>query len=203
VSDDGIEIQSKETVYQGFFRIDLYRLRHRLHRGGWTTPLSREVYERGRAVGVLLYDPKEDAVVLVEQFRLPYHLAGYAAWQVEVVAGIIGSNDGTAEDVARREAVEEAGIAIEGALVPVMRYMPSPGGSTETFDLFCGKVDATRAGGIYGLADEHEDTKVVVLPWRDALARLKAGEIVSGPTAFALYWLKSERARLRRAWPSS
>lgn len=201
MSDDAIDILAKETVHQGFFRVDCYRLRHRLHDGGWTTEMSREVYERGHTVGVLLYDPAADAVVLVEQFRLPPHLAGFPAWQIEIVAGIIGPNDPSPEEVARREAVEEAGVTIEGALVPMARYMPSPGGSTETIDLFCGKADSSSAAGVHGLADEHEDTKVVVLAYREALRRLEAGAIVNGPTVLSLYWLRANRARLRRRWP--
>src|SRR3954469_22777350 len=89
--DDGrIEIAERHTGYAGFFRIDRYRLRHRLHDGAWSRTLDREVIERGSAAAALLYDPDRDAVVLVEQFRLPAHLAGFGAWQLEVVAGIVG-----------------------------------------------------------------------------------------------------------------
>ncbi len=197
---DGIEIFGRETAYQGFFRIERFRLRHRLYAGGWTSPMEREIFERGRTVGVLLYDPAADAVVLVEQFRLAPHLAGLPAWQIEIVAGIVGKDDASAEDVARREAREEAGVAVEGALVPIHRYMPSPGGSTELVDLFCAQVDSSQAGGIHGLPDEHEDTKVLVLPTRAALRRLKSGEIANSPTMLALYWLAANRARLRREW---
>jgi ADP-ribose pyrophosphatase len=197
---DGVEIFGRETAYQGFFRIERFRLRHRLHAGGWTTPMEREIFERGRTVGLLLYDPAEDAVVLVEQFRLAPHLAGLPAWQIEIVAGIVGKDDGTAQDVARREAREEAGVELLGALEPIHRYMPSPGGSTEVVDMFCARVDATKAGGIHGLPDEHEDTKVLVLTYRAAMRRLRSGEIINSPTMLALYWLAANRARLRRVW---
>jgi ADP-ribose pyrophosphatase len=197
---DGVEIFGRETAYQGFFRIERFRLRHRLHAGGWTTPMEREIFERGRTVGLLLYDPAADAVALIEQFRLAPHLAGLPAWQIEIVAGIVSPEDGSLEDVARREAREEAGVAVEGALVPIHRYMPSPGGSTEMVDLFCARVDSSKAGGIHGLPDEHEDTKVLVLPYREALRRLKGGEITNSPTMLALYWLAANRARLRRVW---
>ncbi|MBL8499907.1 MAG: ADP-ribose diphosphatase, partial [Nitrosomonas sp.] len=33
--------------FEGFFRIEKYRLRHRLFNGGWSRPLSRELFERG------------------------------------------------------------------------------------------------------------------------------------------------------------
>jgi ADP-ribose pyrophosphatase len=201
VSDDALEILGRETVYQGFFRIDRFRLRHRLYAGGWTTAMEREIADRGRTVALLLYDPDADAVVLVEQFRLPPHLVGLPAWQVEIVAGII--DDQSEEAVARREAQEEAGVTVEGPLVPIHRYMPSPGGSTETVALFCGRVDSRNAGGIHGLADEHEDTKVVVLSYRAAMRRLRTGAIINSPTMLALYWLAANRARLRRAWPTA
>lgn len=203
MNDDALEILGRETVYHGFFRIDRYRLRHRLHAGGWTTPMEREIFERGRTVGLLLYDPAADAVVLIEQFRLAPHLAGLPAWQIEIVAGIIGAEERSEEAVARREAQEEAGITVAGALVPIHRYMPSPGGSSETVNLFCGRVDARNAGGIHGLADEHEDTKVVVLSYRAAMRHLRAGTIINSPTLLALYWLAANRARLRRAWPAA
>jgi len=198
---EGVEIFGRETAYQGFFRVERFRLRHRLHAGGWTTEMEREIFERGRTVGLLLYDPAEDAVVLIEQFRLAPHLVGLPAWQVEIVAGIVGPDDRSADEVARREACEEVGVALDGALVPMHRYMPSPGGSTELVDLLCARVDATKAGGIHGLPDEHEDTKVLVLPYRRAMRRLKAGEISNSPTMIALYWLAANRARLRRKWP--
>ena len=200
MSDEGVEILERAVAYQGFFRIDRYRLRHRLHVGGWSGALAREVFERGRAVGVLLYDPERDAVVLIEQFRLPAHLAGFSGWQLEIVAGIVDREGEGDAAVALREAQEEAGLAIDGELLHVHRYMPSPGGSTEIIDLFCGRVDARRAGGIHGLAAEHEDIKVVVLAYREAMKRLKSDAIQNGPTVLALYWLGANRARLRRLW---
>src|ERR1700737_642062 len=87
--EDPIEILECQTVYRGFFRVDRYRLRHRLFSGGSSVELSREVLERGNAAAVLLYDPERDAVVLVEQFRLAAHLAGFPPWQIEIVAGIV------------------------------------------------------------------------------------------------------------------
>jgi ADP-ribose pyrophosphatase len=200
VSDDKIEILDRETAYQGFFRIDRYRLRHRRFDGAWSPALSREVFERGRAVAVLLYDPERDAVVLVEQFRLPAHLAGFAAWQIEVVAGIVDRPGEPEIEVARRESFEEAGLVLLGDPVPVHRFMTSPGGTTETIDLFCARVDSRGAGGVHGLADEHEDIRVVVKSYREAMAMLRRNEIQNGFAVIALYWLAVNRRRLRRRW---
>jgi len=196
-----VEIIERETPYKGFFRIDRYKLRHRLHAGGWSEPMVREVFERGNAVGVLLYDPDQDRVVLIEQFRLPAHVAGHNAWQLEVVAGVMdGDDDESPGDVARREAREEAGVAILGPLVPIHRVMPSPGGSTEAIELFCGRVDARTAEGIHGLAEEHEDIKIVTFSYSEISKLLKQQKIENGPAIIALYWLAANRTRLRRMW---
>ncbi|HUB95157.1 MAG TPA: NUDIX domain-containing protein [Stellaceae bacterium] len=200
MNDAGVDIINRETVYRGFFRVDKFRLRHRLYAGGWTTPMEREIFERGRAVGVLLYDPAADAVVLVEQFRLAPHLVGLPAWQAEIVAGIVSPGDDADEAVARREAREEAGIIDLGALLPIHRFMPSSGGSSELVSLYCGHVDSARAGGHHGLPEEHEDTKVLVLRYRAAMQRMRSGAITNAATIIALYWLAANRVRLKREW---
>ncbi len=200
MSEEALQILDRDVAYQGFFRIDRYRLRHRLFAGGWSAELTREVFERGRTVGVLLYDPARDAVVLVEQFRLPALLAGFSAWQLEIVAGLV-DHDGESElDVARREAQEEANLVLAREIEPVHRFLTSPGGTTETVTLFCARVDASTAGGIHGLADEHEDIKVVVKSVREVMQLLRAGKIENVFTLAALYWLAANRPRLRRAW---
>ena len=199
-ADPALEVLDRQTVYQGFFRIDRYRLRHRLFAGGWSAELSREVFERGRAVGVLLYDPQRDAVVLIEQFRLAAQLAGFSAWQLEIVAGIV-DHDGESEiEVAGREVSEETGLAVAGDLVPIQRFLTSPGGTTETVALFCGRVDSHDAGGIHGLVDEHEDIKVVVKNFREVRRLLRDGRIENAFLLIALHWLANNRSTLRRRW---
>jgi len=195
----GIEIVEHRNAYKGFFRIDVVRLRHRLFSGGWSPVFRREVFERGTAAAVLPYDPARDEVVLVEQFRLPAHLAGYRAWQIEVVAGIIDKEGESGADVVRREAQEEAGLDLLD-LVPMHRFLVSPGGTTEVLDLYCGRVDSSNAGGIFGLPDEHEDIRAVVKPWDEVLSLLRNGGIENGFTLLALYWLMAHREELRRRW---
>jgi ADP-ribose pyrophosphatase len=201
LDDERVDIIERRTAYEGFFRIDQYRLRHRLHGGGWSAELDREVFERGTAAGALLFDPERDRVVLVEQFRLPARLAGMSPWQLEIVAGIIDPGE-TAEEVARREIREEAGLEAIGPLVPVHRFLTSPGGTTEMLTLFCARVDSRGAGGVHGLADEGEDIRVVALDYAEAMARLAAGGIENGFTLLALWWLAANRPRLRERWPA-
>lgn len=195
---DDIEIIEKSNRYTGFFRIDFYRLRHRLFGGGWSGEIRRELFERGHAAAVLPYDPKADAVVLIEQFRIGALVAGLPPWQVEVVAGIIEKGEDPAE-VARREAVEEAGCHVTD-LIPLYRYAVSPGGASESCQLYCGRVDSAGLGGIHGLADENEDIRVRVHPFAEAMRLLESGPVNSAVTIIALQWLALNRDALRQRW---
>ena len=195
---DDVRVLACETVFQGYFRIDRYRLQHRRHDGGWTEELTREVFERGHAVGVLPYDPLRDEVVLIEQFRIGAHAAGWAPWLLEVVAGIVDEGE-TAEDVARRESLEEAGLTLL-ELAPISDFLVSQGAVSETVRLFCGRVDATGAGGIHGLEHEGEDIKVVVVPFAELPALLAENKVANATGLVALQWLLLNRDALRARW---
>jgi ADP-ribose pyrophosphatase len=203
MNDDGVEITRREDLHRGFFRLERYRLRHKLYRGGWSAEFEREIFERGRTVGIVLYDPHRDEVVLVEQFRLAAYLAKMPAWELEIVAGIVDKDSESEVELARRESREEAGLELIGEPIFIHRFMPSTGACTEVVDLFAGQVDASKASGIHGLADENEDIKVVVMRFDEAMQQLREDAIKNGPTLLALYWLAAERERLRRDWGAS
>ncbi|MBM3226610.1 MAG: NUDIX domain-containing protein [Candidatus Tectomicrobia bacterium] len=197
--DPRVEILDKTVCYDGFFRIERYRLRHHLYRGGWSREISRELFERGHAAAVLPYDPVRDEVVLVEQFRIGALGAPGDPWLMEIVAGIIDKPEESPEAVARREAVEEANCHLQ-ELVHICEYFVSPGGTSERISLFCGKVNATGLGGIHGLAEEVEDIRVLVLPMAEAIAQLQAGHIRSAAPIIALQWLQLNHQSLRARW---
>jgi ADP-ribose pyrophosphatase len=147
----------------------------------------------------VLYDPDHDRVVLVEQFRLPALLAGSSPWQLEAAAGLIDTDE-TPQAVAVRETREETGLALIGEPILIQRYLSSAGNSDEGVVLFCGRVDSTTAAGVHGLAEEHEDIRVVVKDLAEVEALLDTGAIESGHTLISLYWLLRHRDRLRRLW---
>lgn len=197
---DDVQIRSHETAYKGYFRIDRYRLRHKQFKGGMGVEIRREVFERGHAVGVILYDPARDSVVLIEQFRIGALHAGRAPWVTEIVAGVIDPNE-SADEVARRETREEAGCDVLD-LVPIYDYFVSPGCSSETVQLFCGRIDSRGIGGIHGLPDEGEDIRVSVVALEEALSDLDNGRINTSLGIIGLQWLALNRAKLRKKWRS-
>lgn len=198
MTGEDVDVIERQTMFQGYFRIDRYRLRHRKHDGSWTGEMTREIFERGHAVAVLLYDPDRDAVALIEQFRPGAMAAGWHPWLMEIVAGIIEDGE-TSDQVARRESMEEAGCAIT-ALVPVARYLVSPGGTTETCEIMCGRVDSRGMGGLHGLDAEYEDIRVVVVPASDAISMVGDGRMVNAAGIVALQWLALNHAALREKW---
>lgn len=198
MTEDDIDILERETVFDGYFRVDRYRLRHRLHAGGWSGEMLREVFERGHVAGILPYDPVRDEIVLIEQFRIPAHAAGRPAWVTEVVAGII-EPDEAAEDVARRETLEEAGLEVSD-LIAIADYQSSPGAVTETVTLYCGRVDAANAGGIHGLDREHEDIRVFTVPFAEVRGLLRPGGVSNAITLIALQWLALNHDDIRQRW---
>jgi ADP-ribose pyrophosphatase len=198
MTDARVVVLEQTLAFDGFFKVIRYRLRHACFAGGMSPELVREVLERGHAVAVLPFDPERDQVVLIEQFRIGALGVVDEPWLVEPVAGIIEPGE-DAPQVARREAAEEAGLELLD-LVPACTYFASPGGSTETCKVFIGRVDAARAGGIFGVADEGEDIKAHVLPLEEALALLDDGRIHAAPTVVALQWLALHRAELSKRW---
>ena len=193
-----LDILGRESPFRGFFRIERIRLRHRLFAGGWSPEIVREVLDHAPTVAVLPYDPVGDSVVLIEQLRAGPLARGAEPWLLEIVAGFIEPGE-TPEDVARREAAEEAGLSLAD-LEPIARYYPSPGASSELLTLFCARVDAAAAGGIHGHPDEGEDIRATALPYAAARAALRDGAIESSPAIIALQWLTLNRRRLRKKW---
>ncbi len=183
------KIVSQQTPFQGFFRIDVYEFEHELFQGGWTGKVRREIFERGNAVALLLHDPQADTVLMVEQFRAGAAIRDPAgAWMLEIVAGIVEDGE-TTEEVARREAIEEAGCPVD-TLEHIMDFYPSPGGSSELISLYYAAVDLSQVKtGIFGLAHEHEDIRVSVVPRQTVMQWLIAGRIQASIAIIALQWL--------------
>ncbi len=193
-----VDIVRRENCFQGFYRLDRVHLRHELFAGGMGREISRELFVRHDAVCVLPYDPQRDEVVLIEQFRVGALDKVANPWLVELVAGLI-DKDERPEEVAHREAQEEAGLTFS-ALWPMTRYFPSPGGSDELVHLYLGRCSSEGAGGLHGLEEEGEDIRVRVWAFEDALQAVRDGQIANAASIIALQWLALNRDEVRGLW---
>jgi ADP-ribose pyrophosphatase len=197
-SKSDVEMLDKKTVYKGFFKLNRYTFRHRMFDGKQSDIVVREIFERGNAVVLLPYDPVRDEVVLIEQIRIAAVETSHSPWLLELVAGMVEEGE-TDEDVARREAQEEAGIEV-GRCKRVLSYLASPGGTSERLFVMVGEVDATKASGIHGLAQENEDIKVHVVSRQQAYRWVEQGIIDNAASVIALQWLALNHKNLVDEW---
>ena len=192
---DDVEILRREELYKRFFRVEKVFLRHKLFNGGWGNEIGRELFLRGEAVGVVLYDPAQDLIGLVEQFRVGAMDEPHGPWCYEVVAGMLEEGE-TPEDVARRELIEEADVT-PYTMEYICNYLSSPGGSDEKLHLYCGLCDLSQAGGIYGLPEEGEDIRMHVFAAEAVFAELFNGAFNNAAALICLQWLQLNRPRLQ------
>lgn len=185
------QVNSRSTLHEGFYRIDSVTFTHERHDGGSTPLIERELFVRGNVVGVLPYDPVHDTVVLIEQFRIGAMHQQPDPWLIEIIAGMIDTEESPAE-VAIREAREEAGIELQKVEL-ISRYLASPGASTEEVFVFYAETDLSQTGGLHGLAEEDEDIMARVLPAEEAIGMLDTRDVRNALSIIALQWLRMKR----------
>ncbi len=156
--------------------------------------VRREMEDHGAAVAVLPYDPDRCVAMLISQFRTPpLHAAGEVI-VLEAPAGLL--DEGDPEAGARREALEETGLRLEG-LEAVALVWTMPGISTEFMHLYLAPYrpgDRTGEGG--GVAGEHENITVVEVKLSDLAVMAERGELVDLKTLALVQTLRLRRPDL-------
>ena len=198
-----VQIESAERVWNGRYPLDVVRFRHRRFVGTISAVRTWELWRRGPAAALLPYDPEHDAVVLIEQFRLPALAAGLDPVLIEIPAGLSDGPE-TAEQTIRREVNEETGLTPD-RLEPIGQFLLTAGGSDELCTLFAGRVRAPAAGpdglvGQAGLATENEDIRIRLWPATEAINAALTGRVPNSVAAIALLWLNARRPALREQW---
>lgn len=190
---DDVDIRSRQTIGQGWGKLERFTFRHRRFDGGWSDEITRDLYTIGEVAMMLPYDPALDAVLLVEQFRTCGLYWGEATWLFEAIAGIIEPGE-TPPEVALREAEEEAACAVTNPQ-HISTVYSSPGGYGERTHMYVGYADLSAAGGLHGLADEHEDIRAVAVPLAEALAATQDGRIRDAKTILMIQWLTLNKSK--------
>lgn len=188
-----IKTRDFKTVFQGFFQLKNLKFTHSLHRGGESALVEREVFCRGQAVVVLLYDLLNEKVVLVEQLRAGAIENAMAnndidqAWLLEPVAGMIDLGE-TPKAACVREVKEETGADIV-ELEYINQFYPSPGACDEILHLYASNIDSHKVCSHAGLESESEDIRVVIFTFSEAKKLLLQGHFNVATTYMALQWL--------------
>jgi len=201
-----VTIESNQRVWNGRFPLDIVRFRHRRFDGSTSGLRTWELWRRGRAAALLPYDPTADALVLIEQFRLPALAAGLNPVLTEIPAGLADRPE-SAEATARRETREETGLVVD-RIQSIGEVMLVPGGADELCSLFIGRVripatDAAGIAGTAGLAVENEDIRIRVCPAAEAIEAALAGRYPNVVTMVALLWFAAKRDWLRQEWAAT
>ena len=171
--------------YKDFFKILRARIQYEKFDGTMSEEVERLVFERGNSVGVVLYDVKQDTVLLTKQFRYPAYTHNGPGWLIEIVAGVQDKGR-DAIVVAHSELIEELGYKVDH-LQLLCRFYLSPGGSSEQMHLYLGYLQhAKRVSKGGGAASEHEDIQLFEVPLSRALTMIQNGEIRDAKTIIAL-----------------
>ncbi|MGP3695705.1 tellurite resistance ADP-ribose pyrophosphatase TrgB [Rhodobacter sp. NSM] len=196
-SASDVSVVSRRQPYANFFAVEEYDLSFRSFKGGMSPTVNRAVFVSGDAVTVLPYDPRRDRVLLIEQFRPgPFGRGDGQPWLLEPIAGRIDPGE-TPEMSARREAVEEAGLAL-GALLPVASYYPTPAAKAEYLYSYVALADLPDGiEGVFGMEGEAEDIRGHLVDFDEMMDLVRTGEICNGPLLLTALWLERERARLQ------
>lgn len=182
MTDRKITILEKSRLFDGFFKLDGYRIRQEAD--GRVMEFPRINLERGHSAAILPYDAKTDRVLVIEEFRIGVMAAGFegeACFNIGPIAGMLDGKDDAPEACAIREAKEEAGLDIEqDAIISSRTIFPSPGGSSEMSTLILARADLSGVTpGVYGLDGEAEQTWVKIMT-RTELLEVVRTQPVSG-----------------------
>jgi len=182
---DRVKIERTQILSDEWCELSKVTFAWRRRDGSWHRS-DREVYARGDAAVILLYDTQRRTVVLTRQFRMPAYRNGYRELMIEAAAGLL---DGAApEERIRAEAEEETGYRV-GALRKLFELFMGPGAITEKMHFFAAPyVPGDRVGAGGGIAHEGEDIEVFEIGFDDAFAMIADGRIVDAKTVILLQW---------------
>jgi len=191
-----VDTRERRLGYANFLAVEDYRLGHRRFDGAMSPELARACLVSADAVTVLPYDPGRGRVMLIEQFRIgPYARGDRCAWTLEAIAGRVDGGE-TPEQAARREAGEEAHLAL-GRLIALPGFYTTPGMASEFIHPFIALADLPdRAAGLAGAEAEGEDIRSHLVDVEEALELVTTGEVDNGPAILSLLWLARRRAAL-------
>lgn len=189
-----VSIEQKRNIFDDFFKLEEAYLRFEQFNGEMSGLVRRLSLERGNSVAVLVLNRNNNKLIMVSQFRYPTFQNGHG-WTIEIIAGMVDPGE-TPEQTIRRELQEETGLNIK-TFEPISTFYPSPGGSSELIYLYYAEVSGEQAKykETGGLLSHGEDVKAIELSLKDALAKIKSGEIVDAKTIIALYWLENRQLK--------
>lgn len=184
--NDRVKINGTEILSKKRYLLKSITYDYKDRNGKWVT-LNREIYDRGDAATIFLYNKELGTVILTRQLRLPTYVNGNPSGMLlETCAGKLDNEN--AEDCIKRETEEETGYKVTQVRKVLEAYM-SPGSLTEKMYFFVAEYSKEMKiskGG--GLEIDHEDIEVLEINITEAMAMIENGEIKDAKTIMLLYY---------------
>ncbi|MDR9754663.1 NUDIX domain-containing protein [Pseudomonas sp. SZMC_28357] len=182
---DRVKIVESRVLSHDWYLLKKITFDYLRNNGEWQRQ-TREVYDRGNGVAILLFNRARHTVILTRQFRLPVFVNGHDGLLIEVAAGLLDGADPEAR--IRAEAEEETGYRVHDVKKVFEAYM-SPGSVTEKLHFFVAEYDAaSRVSEGGGLEEETEELEVLEWPFEQAMAAFERGEIADAKTIMLLQY---------------
>ena len=183
-----VKIKKITNLSNDWYKLDKVNFDYQLINGEWQNQ-NRESYNRGNGACILLYNSKENTVVLTKQFRMPSYLNGNNdGMMIEVCAGLLDEDDPISCII--KEAEEETGYKINDP-VKVLEVYSSPGAVTETIHYFISEYDKSmRVSEGGGKEEETEEIEVLEIDFNKALAMIDNGIIKDAKTILLLQYAR-------------
>ena len=183
-----VKIKKITNLSNDWYKLDKVNFDYQLINGEWQNQ-NRESYNRGNGACILLYNSKENTVVLTKQFRMPSYLNGNNdGMMIEVCAGLLDEDDPISCII--KEAEEETGYKISDP-VKVLEVYSSPGAVTEIIHYFISEYDKSMKiseGG--GKEEETEEIEVLEIDFNKALIMIDNGIIKDAKTILLLQYAR-------------
>lgn len=161
----------KSLFASAFLRVEEHRFQFERAQNELGPPVTRLIVDRGDSVAALLFEPEQQLLHFVRQFRFaacrdadgPEPINGMLT---ELVAGTLEPGE-SPEACIIRETLEETGFHIENPRL-IARFFPSPGASTELVYLYYADVSQARredhTGPHRGVGDEEIEAVAMSIP---------------------------------------
>ncbi len=165
-----INLKLKELLSKGFLSIFKLKFDQQTFKGKTLKNVQREVLYRDRPVVFLtLIDKVNKKALFVKQVRPSAIIDNiHSPYVIEPIAGIVDEGQ-TPQEAAIREAKEEANINLDiSELITDGEGYLSPGISNEYAYFYHAYFDSSQyQTGCFGLEEEHEDIKTLLLDIND------------------------------------
>lgn len=174
----------EELLSRAWYTLKRYTYKWKTFSGPWQEQ-TREVYNRGNGVAVLMYNSKSRKVLLLHQFRMPTWVNGNEdGLLLETPAGVLDSDD--PQTCMKREIEEETGYRAQH-ITPVFQTYMSPGAVTEILYFFtCDYSKAIRVAPGGGNEHETEDLLVEEYSFQEVRTMVKDARIKDAKTLLLL-----------------